>query len=340
MLILFGAGATRAGYESRDPPPPLDADFFEIALQVAGRGTPYLAKKVAKNVHNLYGKVVGIGLEQYYRDIETRLELSRFAKPPNRPMDWSARSSSLEELIRRVLIQTTCEMDAGPARVRPSTLHRTILKKLQEDDVLMTFNYDTVIEESMPNETSLWTPRSGYGIDITGVRSDWVKNWYVSHGMEPTVQSAVKLFKLHGSINWHLYANKFPSLKQRPYLVSTRNGLPRSESAAFVPPGWHKRIDRQPYSRIWRNARLELEKCTTLVVIGYSLPDTDLIARVLFLEMARRRNAVGKYIKELHVADVDKNTRQRIIDLFVPALGPTGRIFRYENAKQLAQAWT
>jgi hypothetical protein len=339
MLILFGAGATRAAYEKGDPPPPLDIDFFEIALQITKRGTGYLAKRVAKDVHELYGRVIGVGLEQYFRDIETRDDLAKFAKPPNRPMDWNARRRRLEELIRRVLVQTTCEMSVGPARAKPSRLHQQILKKLQEHDVLMTFNYDTVIEESMPVKTSLWTPRFGYGIDITGVRGDWSKNWYTYHSIDSREVSRVKLLKLHGSINWHLYTNKMPSLKKRPYLVSTRNNRPRSERAAFLPPGWHKRIDRQPYSSIWRNARLALEKCASLVIIGYSLPDTDLIARALFLETARRRNAVGKYLAELHIADVNEVTRQRIIDLVTPALGPTGKVFRYNSAAQLAQSW-
>jgi hypothetical protein len=80
MVILFGAGATRAAFEQRRPPPPLDSDFFEIAGQLSGRGTRRLALQVTKDVFDLYGRVTDIGLEQYYRDIETRLELSRFAK--------------------------------------------------------------------------------------------------------------------------------------------------------------------------------------------------------------------------------------------------------------------
>jgi hypothetical protein len=53
-------------------PPPLDADFFEIAGQTKGHGTPKLTRKVLEDVWTLYGKVSGIGLENYYRDIETR----------------------------------------------------------------------------------------------------------------------------------------------------------------------------------------------------------------------------------------------------------------------------
>jgi hypothetical protein len=191
----------------------------------------------------------------------------------------------------------------------------------------------------MPKKDPLWTPRGGYGIKITGVNGDWAKSWYSGRAVDYKKETQVNLFKLHGSINWRLYTNKMPSLKKRPYLVSTRNGRPRSEQAAFLPPGWHKRIDRQPYSSIWRNARLELEKCASLVIIGYSLPDTDLIARALFLEMVRRRSAVGKYLEELHIAEVNDATRQRLIDLFLPALGRIGKLFRYSSAKQLAESW-
>jgi hypothetical protein len=339
MVILFGAGATRAAFEKSDPPPPLDTDFFEIALQIGSRGTGKLAKKVAKNVYELYDRVIGIGLEQYYRDIETRLELGTFAKSANRPMNWNARREDLEELIRRVVIQTTCEMNEGPARVKTSSLHKVVLKRIEKADALLTFNYDTVIEESMPKMISLWTPREGYGIDVTGVKNTWANKWFSSHNVEPEKKAGVKLFKLHGSINWRLDINNKVVLKKRPYVVKARRSNPNYESAAFLPPGWHKRINNQPYSAIWRNARLEMERCKTLVIIGYSLPDTDLIARALFLEAARRRGATGKFKKELHVVDVIESTRRRIIELFLPALGPEGKVFQYSSAQELENGW-
>ncbi|MDE3218041.1 MAG: 3-isopropylmalate dehydratase small subunit, partial [Nitrospirota bacterium] len=52
---------------------------------------------VIKDVFDLYGKVVGIGLEEYYRDIETRLELSRFAKTQNKPKDWRKRKDGSQD---------------------------------------------------------------------------------------------------------------------------------------------------------------------------------------------------------------------------------------------------
>jgi hypothetical protein len=155
-------------------------------------------------------------------------------------------------------------------------LHKAVLKKIEKGDALLTFNYDTVIEESMPENISLWTPREGYGIDVTGVGHEWAKKWLSNHKIESEKKAQVKLFKLHGSINWRLYKNNKVVLKKRPYVVKARKGNPNYEGAAFLPPGWHKRVDRQPYSTIWRKARLEMERCKTLVIIGYSLPDTDL----------------------------------------------------------------
>jgi hypothetical protein len=308
-------------------------------LQITTRGTGQLAKKVAQNVHEIYDKVIGIGLEHYYRDIETRLELATFAKPANRSMDWSGRKRSLEELIRRILIQTTCDMRTMPAKPIVSTLHRQILRRLEKGDAIATFNYDTVIEESMPNSISLWTPRQGYGIDVTGVKKEWARKWFASHGIETKKKSDVKLFKLHGSINWRLYKNNKVTLKTRPYVVRGKRGKPDFETAAVLPPGWHKRVDKQPYSTILKKARLEFDKCKTLAIVGYSLPDTDLIARALFLEVARRRAGPGKFLKELHIADVSEVTQRRIIDLFLPALGPEGKVFRYKSAMELAIHW-
>ncbi len=339
MVILFGAGATRAAFSDRTPPPPVDADFFEIAGQIQGRGTRRLAKRVNSDVFALYSRTAGIGLEEYYRDIETRLELSRFTKSANRPKDWTSRTGELEELVRRVLIHTTCSMEGTSATPTVSSIHRALLGRVKARDTLITFNYDTVIEESMPGSTSLWTPRDGYAIDVTGITHDWARKWLSARGIDKLTQTQIKLLKLHGSLNWQLYENSKIRLKQRPYVVRARRGSPVYDSAAMIPPGWHKRVDRNPYNSLWKEARKALEGCSTLVIVGYSLPDTDLIARALFLEVIRLRAARHDFIKEMHIADISDSVQGRIVDMLVPALGAHGLVFRYDGAQQLASAW-
>jgi hypothetical protein len=338
LVILFGAGATRGGFPGGTPPPPLDADFFDIAGQIPGRGTRRLARKVAKDVFELYGRVSGITLEQYYRDIETRWELGTFAKSTNRPKDWKARKEELEELVRRIIVQTTTDLDDGPAKARTSSVHQRLLKTVKAGDTLITFNYDTVIEEAMPADTP-WTPRDGYGVEASGITHDWAKAWLKKRKIASTKLSTVQLLKLHGSINWVLYPTGKVRLKPRPYVVRGRKGRPTFDRAAILPPGWHKRVDRNPYRALWREARLRMEKCSTLTVIGYSLPDTDLIARALFAEVSRMKASREQYLRELHVADINDASKNRIVDLFAPALGAKGIVFRYASAEHLAHAW-
>jgi len=338
LVLLFGAGATRGGFPESLPPPPLDTDFFDIAGQISGRGTRRLARKVARDVFALYGRVSGIGLEQYYRDIETRWELGTFATSQNRPKDWEARKKELEELVRRVLIHTTTDLDDGPAKPRTSPVHQALLRNVRAGDTLITFNYDTVVEESMPNDVH-WTPRDGYGVDASGITHNWAKSWLGDHKLDSTARSKVELLKLHGSVNWVLYRTGKVRLKPRPYVVRSRMGKPTFDKAAVLPPGWHKRVNKNPYRALWRKARLRLEKCAAIAVIGYSLPETDLIAHALFLEASRMRESRGHYLKELHLADTSETTKDKLVALFARALGANGLVFRYDSARHVADMW-
>jgi hypothetical protein len=339
LVILFGAGATRGGFVSQEIPPPVDADFFDIARRIGGRGTGRLATAVAKDVYELYGRVSGIGLERYYRDIETRYELGTFAKTENRPKDWKKRQAQLEELVRRVLIHTTCDLDKGAAKPIKSELHGSLLGETRAGDTIITFNYDTVIEESMPEGAS-WNPRNGYGVTVSGLTHQWAKTWFAQRNSNSHEDSKIALLKLHGSVNWVLYKTNQVRLKPRPYVVRARHGKPVFDHAAMLPPGWHKRVDRNPYKELWRQARLKLEQCKGLIVVGYSLPETDLIASALIAEASRSRAARNSNLQELHVADISDISRNRIIDLFIPALGKKGLVYRYTSAQHLVDNLT
>jgi len=289
-------------------------------------------------VFDLYRQVSGIGLEYYYRDIEARAEIGHFAKSKNRPKDWVRRQSDLEELIRRVMIHTTCDLDDGSAHVSDSAVHRELLKHVRQGDTIITFNYDTVIEESFPSDAA-WDPGDGYAVDASGKTLSWAKGWREKRQLTSRKKSRVYLLKLHGSVNWTLYKTNKMRLKPRPYVVRARRGAPVSDKCSILPPGWHKRIDRNPYRHLWRKARLKCEMCSTLAVIGYSLPETDLLAQALFSEVSRLRAARGRFLKNLYVADPNESVRSRLVSLFLPALGPQGRVYRYDDIEQLNRAW-
>lgn len=339
LVILLGAGATRGAFHDKVLPPPLDADFFDVAGQIAGRGTKRLATRVLRDVFALYGRVSGIGLEQYFRDIETRAEIGRFAKSRNKPKDWEKRQHDLEELIRRVLLHTTCDLSEGAAKISASKVHEEVLGHVRDGDTLITFNYDTVIEESFLNNEIVWDPGDGYGVDASGRTKGWAKSWRARREVSGSVQSTVKLLKLHGSLNWTLYQTNKVRLKPMPYVVRSRRGAPVTDKCSILPPGWHKRIDRNPYRQLWREARLRLESCSSLAIIGYSLPDADLLAKALFAEVSRLRAARKQFLEHLYVADPSDAVKDRLVTLFVPALGSKGRVYRYGSVEHLSRAW-
>ena len=122
-------------------------------------------------------------------------------------------------------------------------------------------------------------------------------------------------------------------MKARPYYI--RKG--KYETISVLPPGWNKRIDVNPYKQFWRKARLRLQSCKSLVVIGYSLPDTDLLARALFAEVVRLRSGAGNYLKQLVLVDPDSAVRGKLVNLFTPALGPRCRVVQYERIQNLVE---
>jgi hypothetical protein len=329
-VFLFGAGATRGGLSDRSIRPPVDNDFFDIAQQIKGHGTPRLAKRVLKDVWNLYGRISGVGLETYYRDIETREKIGTFAKTKNAPKNWKRRKEDLNELIRRVIIQTTCETANAPLRPIESQLHRDLLQSVKDGDTLITFNYDTLIEESFEN-ANIWSPVTGYGKNVYGQKLTWARNWLQNRGILQPVETKIMVLKLHGSINWELYRTKKVRIKPRPYVVRTRNGRIVKDKVSILPPGWNKQIDKNPYRELWHKARLVLEECKSLVIIGYSLPETDLLARALIAEVVRTRIARKQILKQLHIAEPNNYIIQKFVDLFAPTLGFKGHVFKYQD---------
>ncbi|MGH9700893.1 MAG: SIR2 family protein [Candidatus Acidiferrales bacterium] len=336
VAIIFGAGASRGGLESQTSiPPPVDKDFFDIANQLSGHGTPKLAKRVLNDVWQLYRKTNGVGLETYYRDLETRAIIGEFAKTANQPKDWRKRQKELEELIRRVYVHTTVA-DTRDSTVQPkkSDIHKSILEVLRNNDTVITFNYDLVIEESF-SSAELWNPVDGYKIKTYGKTRGWTKRWLEERKYKPGTKSKIQLLKLHGSLNWELYPTGTAiRLKPRPYLVSKRKGKTRFEKILILAPGWKKEVDKNPYRQFWRTARLQLEKCNTLIILGYSLPETDLLAQSLLAEVVRTRAARNDSLKQLHIADHEESVKERFVKLFTPAMGPHGKIFKYYDIEE------
>ena len=90
----------------------------------------------------------------------------------------------------------------------------------------------------------------------------------------------IEILKLHGSLN-------FPAREQEPTGLAPTN--PSYEPPFIVPPISTKSIS-EPASDIWRVALERLREAKRVVIVGYSMPDTDIYMK-FFLKTALGPNA-------------------------------------------------
>ena len=159
-------------------------------------------------------------------------------------------------------------------------------------------------------------------------------------------EDAVKLLKLHGSTNWlekkeetiedgepmidYIPFRKYLQKVLTPADLSKGDlQLKMSESInlamggsykhiPFVaPPSWNKHEYHKNLSNVWQMAATELSKAENLIIIGFSMPNTDLFFKNLFaLGMAG-----GANLQNLWVFNPDTSLKEK----YEYFLGPTSK---------------
>jgi len=177
---------------------------------------------------------------------------------------------------------------------------------LNSDDVVLTFNYDTLLEESLEQQN---------------------KKWY--YGFEQEKGSGVKILKMHGSINWIMVPrnqkNNFGYLllfektdlnvenhgakasneieynlvllrvpnKQLPSRIENRDLqlVSKEYQIAIAGLGSYKPLSELVGSgEIWINAFRAMHNCEQIYVIGFSLSPFDTMARLHFGSVMMKRS--------------------------------------------------
>lgn len=177
---------------------------------------------------------------------------------------------------------------------------------LKSDDVVLTFNYDTLLEESLKQQK---------------------KNWY--YGFEQEKGHGVKILKMHGSMNWVMVRREQKDNFEYPLLFEKRDknvedhGMQAPDETEYkivllrVPDkslagrienrdlqlgskqyeiaiaglGRYKPLSELKGSgEIWNNALRALRHCEQIYIIGFSLSPFDTMARLHFGGVMMRRS--------------------------------------------------
>lgn len=84
--------------------------------------------------------------------------------------------------------------------------------------------------------------------------------------------------------------------------------------STIVPPSWHKTQHWQGFAHIWRRAAEELSSAENILVMGYSMPQTDSFFRDLFALGLASRTPIKRFI----VVNPDKTLEERFRGLLGP----------------------
>jgi hypothetical protein len=191
--------------------------------------------------------------------------------------------------------------------IRPDApLYAGLAERLEEGDVVVTFNYDLALENELA-KNGKFKVRDGYGF-----RAEWDEDL-----------SPVTILKLHGSLNW--IGNVFQgarggssgyfsnSLGAHPFVDNVDSAIvgypPRvldksfpgggvtDGSGTLILPTYEKRFSVPTnvgdewvefFDGLWENAIQALQSSTRIVIIGYSLPAADRRARAMLLWNANK----------------------------------------------------
>ena len=183
---------------------------------------------------------------------------------------------------------------------------------LNSDDVVLTFNYDTLLEKSLEQQS---------------------KKWY--YGFEQEKGSDIKILKMHGSINWIMVPRDQKGNFDYPLLfaktdINVENhdteapdedeykcvllrvpdkSLPsqienrelqmgdRQYEIAIAGLGSYKPLSKLVGSgEIWNNAFRALRNCEQIYIIGFSLSPFDTMARLHFGSVMMERSKEKKNV--------------------------------------------
>ncbi len=333
-LVVLGAGATRAcsfvDAKKESCIPPVDADFFTQLQRVRNPKHQDQIDAVMSDVVRLFGSNFSVSLETVFATLEHTIRMLKTTGSTR-----AYKRSDLEQMRDRLLGAIAIAMEASITQrdkdgntkqaSRSCDHHKSLVRDvLLRRDHIISFNYDCVIDDALRAAgAEKWSARYGYGFGLGkgGGNLSGDRAWDPSGpaGKEQTIH----LHKLHGSLHFQFKGETSSKvvLKQRPY--TKQRGTPRY---SIIPPESNKAYDKGMFAILWKNAAAAIARARHIVVIGYSLPATDLHATALF-----RTSVKAGALRPLVVVNPDRDARKRARSVMQRGLSAESRVLSFDR---------
>lgn len=178
--------------------------------------------------------------------------------------------------------------------------------KPQGENTFITFNYDTLLEDALDE---LGLPFS-YG---SRIRRKPYKG-------SKSLAEAIPVYKLHGSVNWTRMSDQINLIS---VLKSYDDLIKEMRMPELVPPTW-KKIFENEIESVWQEAIGMLNRATRIIIIGFSMPPTDMHFKYL-LAAGLRKNISLRRILFVN-PDTDNELKPRVEKMLRRAYVESGRI--------------
>lgn len=315
-LVILGAGASRGASfitTRTGVLPPLDLDFFQ---QVARLNDCHAAEQLLAFMREEYPNELRLSMEQFFSQADYT---NRFHSELN--IDKGPRVKRYERALSHfhvVIAKVLSEAIHGRCKY-----HECIAELLSAEDSILSFNYDCVMDRALKYKGgNRWDPeRNGYGIKVGGDIDKWR---HPTKGQPPN--SSIQLLKMHGSLNWNNSPNGL--------LLLRSDDKPPTAEGLIIPPSWFKNLTTEPYASIWRQARVAVRSARIVIVVGYSVPPTDLFSQSL-LKVEAGSKAKRERLDALVLVNPDREARRRFLDIVRNGLESGTRVLEYESLEVL-----
>ncbi len=318
--VILGAGASRgASYVNTLLPvkPPLDRDFFNQVQALPDGRHGKIVRDLLTVARDEFGPDLKVTMEEFFTHVEFLDEFHSRLK-----VDRGPRRRTYREIQETFLHALTAVLAASTEGFA-CEYHDVLAAALRPGDTVLSFNYDTLIDRALKARAgNRWRASQGYGVPVV----DGCSDWEAQPAPGPPARVPIRLLKMHGSLNWQRSDNGTGILlKTQPY---------DPERILVIPPAWKKPITEDPvFSSIWKAARFALRQASILVVVGYSVPVTDMLARALLRVEATV--PTSEQLRYLVLANPDGLARGSMVRLLGGAVSSRTRVVWVENLKEL-----
>jgi len=233
-------------------------------------------------------------------DIEFKL-FSSLAAPKFGPYE-SPQLRTLKELLARTLDYALM----GP----PCRKHRALAKRVKPGDIVLSFNYDILIDNALLNLRKITD--SSYRMNFFRVNQDgeWI--------MPSEELSEVTLLKLHGSLNWVrcgfctallLFRHEKQALYGAQVFQCPRCSSDETHAERMmIPPIQSKDYRDRDIAFLWAQADRMMKDFSRIVCIGYSFSPLDFD----MISLMRRFRSRQTEMPEVDFVSPDSKAKKRL----------------------------